>query len=88
MKKFVLFQNSDTQRVTVQTEDTQETKTVLISKEWKKHKSDTEWIVGKGITFPQSELVSLGEILGCKSSPELDNLLSKYKVVESEENHE
>lgn len=80
VRKFVLFQNSGTQRVTVQI---QEDNSVLVSKEWKKQVEDV-WIVGKGIVFPQNELVSLGEILSCENSLELDDLLAKYKEVKDE----
>ena len=45
--KFVLFSNSNTQRVTVKLQGD----TVLIAKDWRKS-SKEEWTTGKGITIP------------------------------------
>ncbi len=78
--RIVLFQNSSTQRVSVQ----QNGSTVLITKDWKKSASDENWITGKGITLPVEHIISLGEILSCKDSEELEHLLSKYTVLKED----
>lgn len=75
MERFVLFENSSTQRVSVQINDNGD---VLISKDWRKT-PDGEWIQGKGINIPKQYSDDLGELLTCKDNEKLNSLLSKYQ---------
>lgn len=59
--KFVIFQSSNTQRVTVNIQENE----VLLNKEFRKS-SDEDWKIGKGITLPKDKLVLLGDILSGK----------------------
>lgn len=75
MERLVLFENSNTQRVSVQINDNG---SVLISKDWRKT-PDGEWMQGKGINIPQKYLDDLGELLTCRDNEKLNILLSKYQ---------
>ena len=75
MERFVLFENSSTQRVSVQINDNGD---VLISKDWRKT-LDSEWMQGKGISLPKQHADDLGELLTCKDNEKLNSLLSKYQ---------
>ncbi len=81
--KFVLFSNSNTQRVTVKLQGD----TVLIAKDWRKS-SKEEWTTGKGITIPTGHLLNLIKVLACKSEDELNSLLAEnhYEVLKEEDN--
>lgn len=59
--KLVLFQSSNTQRVTVSIQDDE----VLLTKEFRKSSED-DWKIGKGLTLPKDRLVLLGDILSGK----------------------
>lgn len=59
--KFVIFQSSNTQRVTVNIQENE----VLLNKEFRKS-SEEDWRIGKGITLPKDKLVLLGDILSGK----------------------
>lgn len=75
MERLVLFENSSTQRVSVQINDNGD---VLISKDWRKT-PDGEWMQGEGINIPKQYLDDLGELLTCKDNEKLNSLLSKYQ---------
>lgn len=78
--KFVLFTNSDTQRVTAQIQPT----SVLITKEYRKSVTE-DWKVGKGITIPVEKLVFLGKLLESKhNETEFIRLLSDYEIIREE----
>lgn len=77
--QFILFENSDTQRVTAKVDNG----CVLISKEWRKSSND-EWMLGKGITCPINHIINLGKILNCHNEQELRNLLSDYEVLQED----
>lgn len=77
--RFILFENSDTQRVTAKVDGG----CVLISKEWRKSSND-EWTIGKGITCPINHLINLGKILDCHNEQELQDLLSGYEVLQED----
>lgn len=76
--KIVLFQSSNTQRVTADIKGNE----VLLTKEWRKSSNEIEWNTGKGITLPRNSLITLGELLSCKSSSELKSLLSQNNIEE------
>lgn len=82
--KFVLCQNSNTQRVSVQYDQGTENSGVLLSKDWKKSAKDKEWNIGKGMTIPKDHLINLGRILESHDEQQLDSLLKPYKVLEKE----
>ena len=63
--KFVIFQSSNTQRVTANIHE-QENE-VLLNKEFRKS-SDEDWKIGKGITLPKNKLILLGNYLSGKTS--------------------
>ena len=58
MNKFVLFSNSNTQRVAVEVNGD----SLLLSKEWRRTAQD-EWKTGKGIEIPKQQLIKLIKIL-------------------------
>lgn len=78
--KFVLFQNSNTQRITV---NIQEDNTVLFSKEFRKSTLE-EWKIGKGITVPINHIVFLGKLLSCNDKEELKTMIKTYEIIEGE----
>lgn len=69
--KLVLFENSTTQRVTINTESGKES--VLMSKEWRKSSKD-DWILGKSIEIPYKELWNISRVLRIL----YDNFLNIY----------
>lgn len=82
--KFVLCQNSNTQRVSVQYDQGTENSGVLLSKDWKKSAKDKEWNIGKGMTIPKDRLINLGRILESHDEQQLDSLLKPYEILEKE----
>lgn len=78
--KFVLSQNSNTQRITAKL---QQGNTVLLNKEFRKSVKD-EWKVGKGITVDVDRLIFLSRILNHKGE-ELDKLLSSCEIIEEDD---
>lgn len=78
--KFVLSQNSNTQRITAKL---QKDNTVLLNKEFRKN-IDDEWKVGKGITVGVDRLIFLSEILKHKGEV-LNALLSSCEIIEEDD---
>lgn len=77
--KFVLFQNSNTQRISV----TVTNDSVLISKEFRKSQKDN-WNIGKGITLPAERISYLDKVLACKDESELNGLLESVEIIKEE----
>lgn len=83
--KFVLHQNSNTQRISVHYKHGTDHKNVLLSKDWKKSFKDKVWNVGKGILVPKDKLIKLGRILETEleTKQQLDTLLSDLEKEET-----
>ena len=75
MERFVLFENSNTQRVSIQINDNGD---MLLSKDWRRT-PNCKWIQGKGINIPKQYLSDLGELLTCENGEKLNNLINKYQ---------
>ena len=55
--KILLFQTSDTQRVTI---TKNEDGSWLLSKEWR-HNNQEPWILGKGVLLPKQQVKAIGK---------------------------
>ena len=80
--KFVLFERSSTQRISVQVKDNED---ILLNKEYRKSVNE-DWRVGKGILIPEDKLVFLGELLKLKNLDKeaYERALSEQQVLKEE----
>lgn len=79
--RFILHQNTDTQRVSVSLGE----ETTLVSKDWRKS-AGSEWTTGKGITISNECLILLGKILS-STKQEQDILISQHFERLKEDEH-
>ena len=73
----VLFDSTDTQRVSVRVDGDD----LLISKEWRRGPHD-DWKIGKGIRMLKDDVRNLNDLINCRNTEELDELLGDYETIQ------
>ena len=77
--KILLFQTSDTQRVTI---TKNEDGSWLLSKEWR-HNNQEPWILGKGVLLPKQHVKAIGSLL--ETGYLSDDLVDCFSYIEGDE---